>query len=202
MTRPVIAGIFVGGEASRMAGRPKGLLTTSGGMTIVDRWRTMLQSLGVPVTLVGAHSAYAHLGWRFIEDDPPGIGPLGGLLPLLRAAGQGRALALACDMPFVSRTLLERIVEAGDAPIVAPRRDGRWEPMCAIYDAPRVLSWAEVRFQSGRFSLQGLLDDAGAVALDLSAIECVELRDWDSPQDVEESHRAGQDQVGEPGSGS
>jgi hypothetical protein len=47
-----------------------------------------------------------------------------------------------------------------------------------------------------------LLDDAGAIAIGLSAIECAELRDWDSPQDVEESERASEDQVGEPGSGS
>ena len=202
MTKAVIAGVFVGGEASRMAGRPKGLLRTSSGATIVDRWREMLQSLGVPMVLVGAHAAYAHLGAPIIEDAPAGVGPLGGLLPLLRAAGQGRALALACDMPFVSCALLERLLDARDAPIVAPRRDGRWEPMCAVYDAARVLPWAEARIQSRRFSLQGLLDDAGAAAIDLSAIECAELRDWDLPQDVEPSDRATEDQVGEPGSGS
>ena len=202
MTKAVIAGVFVGGEASRMAGRPKGLLTTSSGATIVDRWREMLRSLGVPMVLVGAHAAYAHLGVSVIDDAPPGIGPLGGLLPLLQAAGRGRAIALACDMPFVSRALLERLLDARDAPIVAPRRDGRWEPMCAVYDAARVLPWAEARVQSRRFSLQGLLDDAGAKAMDLSAIECAELRDWDSPQDVEASDRASEGQVVEPGSGS
>jgi molybdopterin-guanine dinucleotide biosynthesis protein A len=198
----VIAGVFVGGEASRMAGRPKGLLITSGGATIVDRWREVLRSVGVPMALVGAHPAYTHLGAPIIEDSPPGIGPLGGLLPLLRVAGQRRALALAGDMPFVSRALLERILDASDAPIVAPRRHGRWEPLCALYDAARVLPLAEARVQSRRFSLQGLLDDAGAIAIGLSAIECAELRDSYSPQDVEESERASEDQVGEPGSGS
>jgi molybdopterin-guanine dinucleotide biosynthesis protein A len=180
-----IAGIFVGGPARRMGGRPKGLMLGPDGVTIVERWRTMLAAVGVPVVLVGEAGAYAGLGLPMIPDEPRGIGPLGALVALLRHAGAHPALALACDMPFVSRALIERLLAAPtESPIVAPRREGRWEPLCARYDPARVLPLAIARVASPYRSLQRLLDDAPAAELPLSGSEAEELRDWDSPHDV------------------
>jgi molybdopterin-guanine dinucleotide biosynthesis protein A len=91
-------------------------------------------------------------------------------------------------MPFVSRALVGRLLAApADAPIVAPRRDARWEPLCARYEASRVLPLAVARAASPHRSLQRLLDEAGAAALPLLPHEDAELRDWDSPADVRSS---------------
>jgi len=180
-----LAGIFVGGPARRMGGRPKGLLEAPDGVTIVERWRAMLADAGAEVVLVGDAAAYAGLGVPALADDPPGVGPLGGLVALLRRAADRPAVAVACDMPFVSRALVERLLAAPDAaPIVAPRREGRWEPLCARYDPARVLPLAVARAASPYHSLQRLLDDAGAAPLPLAPQEADELRDWDSPDDV------------------
>jgi molybdopterin-guanine dinucleotide biosynthesis protein A len=180
-----VAGVFVGGLALRMGGRPKGLLTAPDGVTIVERWRAMLSAMGVPVVLVGEGGAYASLGLPMVHDEPRGVGPLGGLVALLRHASVHPALAFACDMPFVSRVLVERLLAApADAPIVAPRREGRWEPLCARYDPHRILPLAIARVASPHHSLQRLLDDAPAVELPLSPEEAAELRDWDSPEDL------------------
>ena len=182
-----VAGVFVGGPARRMGGRPKGLLTAPDGVTIVERWRAMLSAMDVAVILVGEGAAYAGLGLPVVPDEPAGIGPLGGLVALLRHAGAHPALALACDMPFVSGALVERLLAASPgAPVVAPRREGRWEPLCARYDAQRVLPLARARVVSPYRSLQRLLDDAPASELPLSPGEATQLRDWDSPADMEE----------------
>lgn len=185
------AGIFVGGQSRRMGGRPKGLIALASGETIVERWCGLLRSLSleteIAITLVGAADAYAHLALPSLADEVPGIGPLGGLLALLRHASArgGHVLAVACDMPFVSPALLARLVETpSDAAVLAPRRDGRWEPLFARYDAARVLPIALARAGSTRHSLQGLLDDAGAAALPLSPGEELELRDFDRPEDI------------------
>jgi molybdenum cofactor guanylyltransferase len=188
--RPVIAiaGIFVGGRATRMGGRPKGRMQGPDGQTLVERWAAMMSELAVPVVLVGGGDAYASLGLPSLEDDPPGIGPLGGLVALLKRATRvdaRSALALACDMPFVSRALIERLLAAPHgAAVIAPRRDARWEPLCARYDPARALPMAEAIAESPRHSLQTLLDRAGAAELPLLAHEMGELRDWDSPGDV------------------
>ena len=185
MSPVTIAGVFVGGAGSRMGGAAKGLLQAPDGVTIIERWRVLLRAAGVAeIVLVGAHEAYASLGLERVEDVPGGAGPLGGVVALLRRAGEGRALAVACDMPFVSLGLIERLVRAPDAPLVAPRLDGRWEPFCARYDAPRVLPVAERQMATDARSLQRLFDAAGASELPLAPGELAELRDWDTPEDV------------------
>jgi molybdopterin-guanine dinucleotide biosynthesis protein A len=162
----------------------KGLVRGPDGDALVERMLRVLGELGVPAVLVGRHPAYGHLGREAIADEPSGIGPLGGLVSLLRRAGEGQALALACDMPFVSRSLIARLLAAAPAaPVVSPRT-GCWEPLCAIYDAPWVLPIAVSRAARGAHSLQGLLDEAGAVELPLEPGESAQLKDWDTPEDI------------------
>lgn len=180
-----IAGIFVGGAGSRMGGRAKGMMRAPGGATIVDRWLAVLRSVGVDhVVLVGRREAYASSPLETIDDEPGGIGPLGGLSALLRRAGDAHALALACDMPFVSSALTERLLAAPDAPIVAPRRGALWEPLFARYQPALVLPIALRRVAAGRLALQGLLEEAGAAQLPLEPDEADELRDWDTIEDT------------------
>jgi molybdopterin-guanine dinucleotide biosynthesis protein A len=185
----MLAGIFVGGGSTRMGGLAKGLLASPEGPSIVERSQRLLRELGHDVVLVGAHDAYAHLPFERVADEPPGIGPLGGLIALLRCGGEtidSRVLAVACDMPFVSRGLVERLgTWPADGPILAPRRNGRWEPLFARYDAGPVLPLAlALAHAAGSRSLQRLLDRAGAVELPLSPREERELDDWDSPSDT------------------
>jgi molybdopterin-guanine dinucleotide biosynthesis protein A len=173
-----------------MGGRPKGLLKAPDGRPIVERWAGILTELGVPFVLVGEAGAYAQIAAEKVADEPPGIGPLGGLAALLRRAGPAPALALACDMPFVSRALIERLRDApAHAAIVAPRRKGRWEPLCARYDSSRVLPIALSQVLSGERSLQALLHRAGAAELPLSPAEEDELDDWDTPGDISPESR-------------
>jgi len=180
----VLAGVFVGGGGTRMGGQPKGLLRTPDGVTLVERLRGVLVALGAEVVLVGASEAYASMGLPTVADDPPGVGPLGGLAGLLRMAGVRPTLALACDLPYVSTALVERLLQAAPATIVAPMRDGRWEPLCARYDPQQVLPVVARLLVARRHALQALLDEAHAVALPLSTQEALELRDWDVPADM------------------
>ncbi len=181
----VIAGVFIGGAGRRMGGCAKGLLEVPGGGQLVERWLGLLRDAGVPrVLLVGRHAGYEHLGLEAIDDEPAGVGPIGGLAALLRRSGASPALALACDMPFVSPAIVGALLSAPDAPIVAPRNDGLWEPLCARYDARRVLPSLLRRLGAGQHSLQPLLTEAGAVELPLDRQQAATLRDWDTPEDV------------------
>jgi len=169
-----------------MGGRAKGLLRAPDGETIVERWRALLGASGVrDVFLVGARGTYADIPLETIDDEPGGIGPLGGLVALLGRAGETRALAVACDMPFVSESLVRRLIGAGEAAVVAPRRDNRWEPLFARYDAQRVLPVARHLAGEGAHSLQRLLDETRAIELPMCADEMNQLRDWDTPEDIE-----------------
>jgi molybdopterin-guanine dinucleotide biosynthesis protein A len=184
----VIAGIFVGGAGSRMGGRAKGMMEAPSGGTIVDRWLAVLRSVGIDrVVLVGQNEAYASQGLEALDDEPAGIGPLGGLCALLRRAGDASALALACDMPFVSSALTRRLLAGPNGPVVAPRRGGVWEPLFARYEPTIVLPIARGRVAAGRHSLQGLLAEAGAVELPLEKGDEQLLTDWDTSEDVRDT---------------
>lgn len=182
-SRP-LAGIFVGGRSSRMGGQPKGLLVAPDGRRVIERTIALLRQCACDTVLVGNLPAYSALGLPCLDDDLPGVGPMGGLTALLRFARGRKTLAIACDLPFLEVPLLARLAtEAGNARILAPRVDGRWEPMFARYDAA-VLPAVLRRIAAGRLSLQGVLDECGAVELPLDASERTLLRDWDEPADV------------------
>ena len=183
--KDVVAGIFVGGASRRMGGRPKGLLALDDGRTLVERWVDVLRELDVEIVLVGRRAEYAGVELPQLEDAELGRGPLSGLAALLAHAGDRRALALACDMPRVEAEDLRALLDAApDAVAVAPRREDRWEPLCAVYDAGRALEVVRRRLREGSLALQGLLDELGAVEADLPASH---LHDWDRPEDTRES---------------
>lgn len=159
-----------------MGGVAKGLLEAPDGGTLVARWVRLFRALAIEPVLVGEHEAYVDLALPTIADAIKDIGPLGGLLSLLERAP---AIAVACDMPFVSERLLAKLLGfSSERPIVAPKRDARWEPLFARYDS-RALAIARLNVASGAHSLQALLDAAGAEELPLDASEAAELEDWD-----------------------
>jgi molybdenum cofactor guanylyltransferase len=60
--------------------------------------------------------------------------PLSGIISALYAAQHEYVFICACDMPFVSTDVVEKLVAAiGDAPAVVPRHDGKIEPLHAVW---------------------------------------------------------------------
>lgn len=189
----LLVGIFVGGRGTRMGGVAKGLLPAPGSASsLVERLLSELQSAlpGAPVLLVGAADGYAHLGLASIADEPRNIGPLGGLSGLLLHAdreGLEAALAIACDLPYVTGQLIARLVShaAGAAAVVA-KHEGIRNPLFARYQTTPGLDATRRALATGRRSLQSVLDhlEPQVAELQLSASEAAELADWDTPSNV------------------
>lgn len=182
-----LLGIFVGGKARRMGGHAKGLLPApESGEPLVVRLARLARELECEPVLVGAAERYASAlpSLRVLADDPADIGPLGGLSALLAAAGDRPALALACDLPYVSRALLARLLqEDGDAAVLAPRStNGLWEPLAARYHAERVRPELARAIAAGTRSFQALF--AKLDVRELALPERAELSDWDRPEDL------------------
>ncbi len=130
----------------------KALLEVSG-RTILDRILQALSSLVDEQLLLTNDSALEHIGSLRVVFDPQ---PHAGVLPAL-AAGLGSAsgelcLAVACDMPFVSTGLFERLLtlqaETG-ADVVIPRTAGYLEPMHAVYRTDSVRRAIEAALERG-----------------------------------------------------
>jgi len=189
-----------------MQGRPKGLLLApreadGSRTTILERTIALARELVLArarresgeVVLVGRAEAYAATGVRAIEDHAAaaGEGPLAGLAGLLDHARGATVIAVACDMPYLTRAMLASLASyAPDAAAVAPRQDGKWSALFARYDSRRAAPAAVALLASGVRSVQPLLDVCGARELPLSPEERAALRDWDRPGDVDDERTA------------
>lgn len=187
-----LVGIFVGGKATRFGGVAKGMLPTpdSGEPVVARLARLCREAAGADIVLVGRGAAYDALGLPSLDDAPGIAGPLGGLSALLAEASRRNApaIAMACDLPYVTRDMVARLASfAPAAPAVAPRQSGLWQPLFARY-APRVCSpLLEAALAGGASRARAVLERLGdrVVELPLDAEEASLLADWDRPEDVE-----------------
>ncbi len=184
-----LVGILVGGQSRRMGGTPKGLLPAPDeSTTIIERTIEVCRAVepSVDVVLLGQHPAYAHLGLEQLADSPSDCGPIGGLGALTTRARPGRpAIVLACDMPFLTAELLQRLLTFEPrARAVAPRVGVHWLPTFARYEPNAALVAVQHELSRGHAAPRAVIDALGGVQLPLNAHERRQLRDWDSPADM------------------
>jgi molybdopterin-guanine dinucleotide biosynthesis protein A len=131
----ISAAILAGGRAERLGGADKAALRI-GASRIIDRQLAALAPMADELLIIANDSArYAALQIPVIADAIPGAGALGGVYTALQAARYEMIVVLACDLPFVTRELLERLIsEARDEDdVVVPRSARGLEPLCAVY---------------------------------------------------------------------
>ena len=136
--------VLAGGKSSRF-GWNKALETINGKSLvhcIVDR----LSSLSTEIIIVIArgdlefrisNSEFLKSSTsraKVVVDIYPDKGPLGGIYTGLVESSCFQAIAVACDMPFLSIPLLDYMAQLSPVfDIVAPRIEDKVEPLCAIY---------------------------------------------------------------------
>ena len=105
---------------------------------------------------------------RIAVDRFPGGGALGGIYSGLEAAGAGWALVVACDLPFLSPTLLRHLADRrqrAGVDAVVPVVGGRPEPTHALYSR-RCLPAIRARLEAGQLKAAGFLDEVAVRYLD------------------------------------
>lgn len=156
--------ILVGGASSRM-GRDKSELML-GGRTTVERIAEAMSDVATRVRLVGGLVGGQDDRTRFesVPDLAESWGPLGGIQAALHAAEAEWCIAIACDLPFVTGSLLRRLLELGsnttehfDA-VVPIQADDYPQPLCAMYRRLPCLEAADQSIRNGEHSPRALLD--------------------------------------------
>ena len=161
--------ILAGGNSSRM-GKDKSRLILDG-KTFVGRIAEELISLVDSVKIIGKHSEQ-ELNLPSVPDIYPGWGALGGVHAALAACNAQWAAIVACDLPFISRTLIARLASLREnAAAVAPiQGDGRPQPLCALYQVVPCLHQAEQLIKSGERRPVALLQSVGTRWVSFSEI--------------------------------
>jgi molybdopterin-guanine dinucleotide biosynthesis protein A len=126
--------------------------------------------------------------YRVVFDRKRNAGPLAGLEAGLMSAHNEVLFALACDMPYVTRSTAELAVAAArscDAAI--PRHDGLFEPVCGAYR------------KTALPAIAGALDAGNYVAHDvaeyldvtwLEGLDPAQFESLNTPADLERFHAA------------
>lgn len=118
-----------------LAGRERSRVGTLLNQPIVERVFAQVQGLGAETLLItNQPEAYAYLDLPLYADLFPNSGPLGGICTALHHTTGSHTLVLSCDLPIISRDLLEHLKYlAPDFDIVVPQALGRLQPLHAIY---------------------------------------------------------------------
>lgn len=134
--KPVKGGsaiILAGGKSSRM-GRDKALIEIFGEL-LVARVARVISPLFESLIVVANGDLEAVLpDAAIVKDIFPGKGPLGGIHAGLTASRSEENFVVACDMPFVSPAVIQRIRALRDkADVCLPETEKGLEPLCAVY---------------------------------------------------------------------
>ena len=152
------AGVVLTGGSSRRLGFDKATVLV-GDETLAARAARVLGSVCSPIVEVGP----GHSGARAVREEPPGSGPLAGLLAGVDALGTDSAVLLGCDLVRVEAPVLALLAGWDGAASVMPLAGGVPQLVCARYGAD-ALAVARRRFAAGERSLRALLEE---VAFDL-----------------------------------
>jgi len=152
-------------------GREKARLRL-GNLSLLGHIRRTASGLGLPVRVIR-------------RDLVAKCGPLGGIYTALKTSRADAELFLACDMPFVSAALLERLVCSlgwRRSPVFAVSDDGVGFPFLMPVGS---LSVVEQQIKAGRFSLQALANALPAKLLRVPRQQAAELSNVNTEADWE-----------------
>ncbi|WP_317047297.1 molybdenum cofactor guanylyltransferase [Salegentibacter salinarum] len=124
--------VLAGGKSSRM-GRDKGLVSLNEEPMILHVLRE-LETLKISTKIIANNSAYRRFKLPVYSDVIPEKGPMGGLLTAMENTGAEMVLLIACDMPFITASAIERLLKKADKKqIIASMSNQKINPLFSVY---------------------------------------------------------------------
>jgi molybdopterin-guanine dinucleotide biosynthesis protein A len=196
--RPARGAIVLAGGRSTRMGRDKASLPFGDG-TLLSRVVLALARVVPEVVLVARKDQRlpplpalpAGVEVRVAHDEVEGKGPLGGLVPGLRAATAECAYLSSCDVPFLSDAFVRRMFDAlGGKDVAIPEAEGHLHPLSAVYRKDAVLPHVEALLREDRLRPVFLLERVPHAAVPASALrevdpELLSLANLNTPEAYE-----------------
>jgi len=181
--RPPIGVILAGGEGRRIGGA-KAMVRVSGRPLIAYPLEALTLALDEVAVIAKPDTALPSLPGVtiWIEPDAPRH-PLFGICHALELASGRPVVACACDMPFVTPELVDRLAHAdvGHAPAVLASLDGGMRPLLGCYQ-PRAAQLLASATAASELPLAEMVATIGPRLLEVDDPDC--LFDVDAPDDV------------------
>ncbi len=173
--------VLAGGRSTRM-GRDKASLPFGEG-TMLSRVLSVLANVAEEIVVVARKDQVLppprplppRTRVSVTRDEVEGKGPMGGLVPGLRALSTPFAYASSCDVPFLSEAFVRRMAAVlWNADVAIPETDGTLHPLAAVYRRGAVLPLAEALLAEGRLRPVFLLERAAHVIVPGAALRAVD----------------------------
>ena len=168
-----IDGFILSGGQSRRMGRDKCELTLNG-QTFVERISDRMAPVTSSITVVGRFAGQT--GISQVADVYPEWGALGGVHAALANCLSEWALVVACDFPFVTTSLFERMTDlsVGSDAVAPVQADGVPQPLCTLYRVDPCLARAEQLIKSGERKPIALLQSVRTRWIDFERLSDLE----------------------------
>ncbi len=172
----ICGAVLAGGQAGRLGGIAKGLLSTGQGGSMIDNAMSQMRKAGVEDVVISANEAlpYKRFGVDVVSDLGGRIvGPLGGIEAVLdyyNAKCEG-VLVMPCDLPNITSkeiyTLIDRFVVSGTSVVCARAADG-CHPLCAVIRTA-MLGKVSTAIEMGQRRIMGLWFDNDVSVVDFAS---------------------------------
>jgi molybdenum cofactor guanylyltransferase len=164
MAKEEITGIILSGGKSSRLGHEKGLALFNNKPLIafsIEILKPVCNNI-----LISANNRmdeYAGFGFKVVQDEVKGIGPMGGLMACLKKSETRYNFILSCDTPFVPSGLYSYLLGSIENYQVAVpvHHDKRFEPLCAVY-ATNVIWEMQHCVENGTFKMIDFIQKVNA----------------------------------------
>ncbi|WP_420630706.1 molybdenum cofactor guanylyltransferase [Candidatus Leptofilum sp.] len=189
MANKLTVAIMAGGKSSRM-GKDKSFVLFNGRPMIEIALETVAGLGDETLLITNKPGAYAHFNLPMVSDIYPDHGPLGGIYTAVHAATYPHTVVVACDMPWLNRSLLEYMITLREtADVIVPRWEKFPEPLHAIY-SKACLPAIEAKLKEKRLKITGFFGQVIVRFVERGEIEQFDANgrsfaNINSPEDLE-----------------
>ena len=129
-----ITGIILAGGKSTRMGTDKGFLKLNG-VSFMEYSITAMKPLVSEIIIVSNNPDYDIFNVKRVEDVIKEAGPLAGIYTGLKTSKTEFNLVLSCDVPLITKEILEMLIEAQDrqSDIIQIVSQGKSMPLIALY---------------------------------------------------------------------
>ena len=129
-----ITGIILAGGKSTRMGSDKGFLKFNG-KSFIEYSIAALKPLVSQIIIVSNNADYDIFNVKRVEDVIKEAGPLAGIYTGLKTSKTEFNLVLSCDVPLITKEILEMLIEAQDrqSDIIQIVSQGKSMPLIALY---------------------------------------------------------------------
>jgi len=148
--------LLAGGKSSRM-GVDKAFLKY-GNRYLYEYSLDALNSFAEDILISSSNLLFNASSYRRIDDEIPGLGPIGGLYSCLKKIKYNSAIVLPCDLPLINANIIETLLENSDSYdiTVALNHKNLPEPLIGIY-SKSVIPLLKNMIEDGHFKILDIL---------------------------------------------